>query len=236
MDNRLRRAKETAKTAWRLLKTGSLAASDVIIALSLMRKGTRPKPGTRTAWPKGLRETLYREQTGLCMYCRARLSQTSHVDVVRPISHIDHKVPVNQGGTNHPDNLQLLCAPCNLRKSDRNDAEFRHRYHSLLPQQQARMPTRRIKQSEFRSVTRTSPDAQSYTRFKGGKYLTANQKVNSGSIAAGVVAALAVFVPINQAATPEDASVLLIISLVLGGAAGLGVRIRARYTGKDQED
>ena len=228
MDNRLRRAKETAKTAWRLLKTGSLAASDVIIALSLMRKGTRPKPGTRTAWPKGMRERLYREQQGLCMYSRDKLFIGA--------SHIDHIIPVNQGGTNDRENLQLLCAGCNLRKSDRNDPEFRYRYRSLLPQQQGRMPARRIKQSQFRSVTRTTPDADSYTRFKGGKYLTANQKVNSGSIAAGVVAALAVFVPINQAATPEDASVLLIISLVLGGAAGLGVRLRARYTGKDQED
>ena len=228
MDNRLRRAKETAKTAWRLLKTGSLAASDVIIALSLMRKGTRPKPGTRTAWPRGMRERLHREQQGICMYSRNKLFVGA--------SHIDHIIPVNQGGTNDRENLQLLCAGCNLRKSDRNDAEFRHRYRSLLPQQQGRMPARRIKQSQFRSVTRTTPDAGSYTRFKGGQYLTSAQKVNSGALATAVVIALAIFLPIYQSATPDDSSALLVASVLTGAAAGFGVRLRARYTGKDQED
>ena len=33
--------------------------------------------------------------------------------------HIDHKQPVAKGGTNHPDNIELLCPPCNLRKSDK---------------------------------------------------------------------------------------------------------------------
>ncbi len=98
------------------------------------------------------------------------------------------------------------------------------------------MPERRLKQSDFRAVTRASPDADSYRRFKAGEYLTSTQKVSSGALATGIAIALAIFVPINQAATPEDASILLIVSLALGTAAGLGVRLRARYTGKDQED
>ena len=236
MQNRVSRANRMAKTAWRILKTGSLAAADAIITLSLMRKGARPKPGTRTTWPKGLWERLYREQNGLCMYCRARLSNGSHVDVTRPITHIDHIIPVNQGGTNDRENLQLLCPGCNLRKSDRNDAEFRHRYRSLLPQERGRMPARRIKQSEFRTATRTSSDADSYARFKAGKYLTSAQKVNSGGLVTGAAIALAIFIPVNQALTPEDASALLVASVATGAAAGLGVRLRARYTGKDQED
>ena len=236
MNNRAGRVNKIAKTAWNLLKTGSLVAADSIITLSLMRKGARPKPGTRTAWPKGLRERLYREQNGLCMYCQSKLSHGSHVDVARPISHIDHKLPVNQGGTNDRSNLQLLCAPCNLRKSDRNDTEFRYRYRSLLPQQEGRMPSRRIRQSEFRRVARETADPQSYRNFKGGKYLTSAQKVNSGALTTGVVIALAIFLPIYQAATPDDASALLVASMAVGAAAGLGVRLRARYTGKDQED
>ncbi|MCE2500620.1 MAG: HNH endonuclease [Dehalococcoidia bacterium] len=170
------------------------------------------------------------------MYCRAKLSHTSHVDVIRPLSHIDHKIPVNQGGTNDRGNLQLLCAPCNLRKSDRNDVEFRHRYRSLLPQQQGRMPTRRITQSQFRRATRDTADAASYRNFKAGKYLTSAQKVNSGALATAVVIALAIFVPIYQAATPDDASALLVASVATGAVAGFGVRLRARYTGKDHED
>ena len=227
MQNKAEGAAKIAKRAWRALKTGSLAAADAIIALSLMRKGARPKPGTRITWPKGLRERLNREQNGLCMYCRARISSSSH---------IDHIIPVNQGGTNQRENLQLLCAGCNLRKSDRNDAEFRHRYRSLLPQERERMPGRRIKQSEFRAVTRTSSDAASYSRFKAGRYLTSSQKVNSGALATAAVIAFAIFIPINQATSPGDASALLLASLATGAAAGLGVRLRARYTGKDQED
>ena len=228
MQMRINRVGEIAKTAWSILKTGSLAAADTIIALSLMRKGARPKPGTRTPWPKDRRPSLLSDQKGLCMYCRCRL----HLGA----SHIDHITPVNQGGTDNLENTQLLCAGCNLRKSDRNDTEFRLRYRGLLPQQRGVMPSRHIRQSEFRALTRTTSDANSYVRFKAGKYLTPAQKINSGVLATVAVVALAIFLPINQAASPEDASALLFASLGTGAAAGLGVRLRARYTGKDQED
>ncbi len=231
MQERLGRANALAKTAWRMLKTGTLAAADSIIALSLLRKGARPKPGTRAAWPKGLRERLHREQNGLCIYSRDKLTLN-----VTGATHIDHIIPVNQGGTNVRENLQLLCAGCNLRKSDRSDAEFRHRYRSLLPLEPGRMPARRIKQSEFRAATKTTADAGTYTRFKAGKYLTSAQKVTSGALVTGVALALAIFVPINQATTPEDASALLIASVSTGAAGGFGVWLRARYMGKDQED
>lgn len=38
--------------------------------------------------------------------------------------HVDHIVPLARGGTNWPENIQLLCPGCNLRKSARDPYEF----------------------------------------------------------------------------------------------------------------
>lgn len=217
-----------ARFLWSSARTGAIAAADLIIQLSLMRNGGRPKPTTRTTWPKGLRENLWKQQGGRCMYCRTRL--------LSGIAHIDHMTPVKQGGSNDPDNLQLLCPGCNLRKADRNDAEFRARYRQVLPQQARVMPSRPIKRSTFQALTQGTSDVQSYTRHRAGKYLTPAQKVNSGVVATGIVVAGLIFFPLNAAFDPGDASALLLSSLGVGATAGGGVRLRAWHTGQDQED
>lgn len=51
---------------------------------------------------------IFARQGGLCAYCRADLTQC--------IKHLDHRMPLALGGSNWPDNLQWLCAPCNLAK------------------------------------------------------------------------------------------------------------------------
>lgn len=53
-------------------------------------------------------------QNGKCNCCQA--------DLVK--YHIDHVVPVARGGTDYPENLQLLCPACNWRKGDRFPHEF----------------------------------------------------------------------------------------------------------------
>lgn len=48
----------------------------------------------------------------LCFYCDA------------PWEHMDHFVPLSKGGTHTADNVVPACAPCNLRKSNKNPMEF----------------------------------------------------------------------------------------------------------------
>ena len=47
----------------------------------------------------------------LCGICHAAFVESDWADV-----HVDHIAPLARGGTNHPDNLQLAHAACNIRK------------------------------------------------------------------------------------------------------------------------
>jgi len=58
---------------------------------------------------------LMRYQRGLCANCKCD---------IRTGYHVDHIVPLAKGGKHQADNIQLLCGPCNLRKSDRDPIEF----------------------------------------------------------------------------------------------------------------
>lgn len=39
--------------------------------------------------------------------------------------HFDHRLPISRGGINHPQNLAVACAACNLKKSTMTEREFR---------------------------------------------------------------------------------------------------------------
>jgi 5-methylcytosine-specific restriction endonuclease McrA len=54
-------------------------------------------------------------QEAKCVYCKACLLDAYHVD---------HILPLKLGGSNSPENLQLLCPSCNLRKSARHPDIF----------------------------------------------------------------------------------------------------------------
>lgn len=51
---------------------------------------------------------IFKLQKGFCSACGVDLKLGFHVD---------HIMPIKLGGTNYPENIQLLCPPCNLSKA-----------------------------------------------------------------------------------------------------------------------
>ena len=62
------------------------------------------------------KHTLFGLQEGGCNGCRVAFPFRNFT--------VDHIIPRSRGGTDHPDNLQLLCAACNSLKGNRSQAEF----------------------------------------------------------------------------------------------------------------
>lgn len=62
-------------------------------------------------------------QKSRCAYCRVSIKKSYHVD---------HITPLSAGGSNWPKNIQLTCAPCNIRKRDADPIEFAQRIGRLL--------------------------------------------------------------------------------------------------------
>ena len=71
--------------------------------------------GVRLAVKHGLLEKMMNFQSSKCAYCQVNISDEFHVD---------HLIPVSKGGGNSPENLQLLCPSCNLRKSAMMPEDF----------------------------------------------------------------------------------------------------------------
>ena len=63
------------------------------------------------------RHRLYGEQEGECAGCGTHFPFR--------VMDVDHILPKSRGGTDHPDNLQLLCSGCNRSKGGRTMAEWR---------------------------------------------------------------------------------------------------------------
>jgi 5-methylcytosine-specific restriction endonuclease McrA len=68
-------------------------------------------PGEVTA--QDIRDTLKRQKSR-CSLCQQRLVSY----------HVDHIIPLSRGGTNWPDNIQILCPVCNRAKQDKFPHEF----------------------------------------------------------------------------------------------------------------
>lgn len=56
----------------------------------------------------------------VCAYCMDRPLSQEEI-------HFDHMLPISRGGINHPDNLAVCCAACNLSKGVLTNEEFEER-------------------------------------------------------------------------------------------------------------
>lgn len=64
-------------------------------------------------------QKLLKQQNEVCNACGKKLIQYNKKNY-----HVDHIVPIVSGGTNWPENLQLLCPTCNLSKGDKHPIEW----------------------------------------------------------------------------------------------------------------
>lgn len=73
--------------------------------------------------PSGTIARLREMQRNKCAICRRSVAVKSH---------LDHIIPLAKGGVHAPRNMQLLCPPCNLRKSARDPIEHMQSLGRLL--------------------------------------------------------------------------------------------------------
>ena len=69
-----------------------------------------------TAGKREYKATLYGKNGGCCEGCGMHYMPV--------ILEMDHIIPTSKGGTDHADNFQLLCGPCNKLKRDRSHADL----------------------------------------------------------------------------------------------------------------
>jgi 5-methylcytosine-specific restriction endonuclease McrA len=65
--------------------------------------------------PRGTVKRIGEAQRWKCAVCRCDIHDGYHMD---------HIMPLARGGEHAPNNLQLLCGPCNLRKSAKHPVDF----------------------------------------------------------------------------------------------------------------
>jgi len=78
--------------------------------LSFIKRRLNPEPRENLANDISLKRRMLEEYNGRCAICGELLTVNSIT--------LDHKIPLAEGGTNHPLNIQLLCWLCNSGKSD----------------------------------------------------------------------------------------------------------------------
>lgn len=85
-----------------LMKTFEGTSNKVIVCVPPNKFSTE---GGRELIPQGVRQVVWRRDGGRCVQCGADVNL-----------HFDHIIPVAKGGATTVENIQILCAPCNLSK------------------------------------------------------------------------------------------------------------------------
>ena len=96
----------------RILEDNPLWAGPVALDVPPRRTDLGDLPNYRTH-----RHRLYGEQEGVCGGCNTHFPFR--------VMDVDHILPRSKGGTDHPDNLQLLCSGCNRSKGGKTMAQWR---------------------------------------------------------------------------------------------------------------
>ena len=221
--SRWERSKPILAKVWALTRLVTLWIADRLIDLMLLvQVGKRRFPPTkRIAWPTGLKERLMRKQRNICAYCGRRY--TSH------FFEIDHMIPVALGGSNDETNLQVLCRPCNGRKGDQTDQEFRRRYAEIVPRRRLTPPSSAVSQNRFDAVTRATSPSKSLQERRSLRFVTAREKITTGSLVSGLVALAAAYLALEAIGLSENFAVYP--AAIVGLAVGGGLWLRARATG-----
>jgi len=96
----------------RLAKRIVQAQNGELSEADLLRRVERKRP-TRPPISQKLRYAILKRDREQCVKCGASPKKNSEVTL-----EVDHIIPVAEGGTNDPKNLQTLCWSCNQGKTD----------------------------------------------------------------------------------------------------------------------
>lgn len=105
----------------RAIKSAWKKANPEAVRIDDHNRRARKKAGGKLS--KGLTEKLFVLQKGKCACCRKPLGDDYH---------LDHIMPLSRGGSNTDDNMQLLRAGCNLKKSAKHPVDFMQQRGFLL--------------------------------------------------------------------------------------------------------
>ena len=90
------------------------------------RKGDEDTPGEyqRLTIPRPIRAAVLARDGNACVYCSRKQGEYAPTETARDgYLHIDHVIPLTNGGTDDISNLATACAVCNMFKSDRTPEE-----------------------------------------------------------------------------------------------------------------